>query len=243
MKYNSDIHHRRSIRLRGYDYSQAGAYFVTVCTQNRECLFGNIVASKMQLNAAGLMILRWYAELPNKFPDSECNKFICMPNHVHFIVINVGADLRVRPDAAPATNKGEHVGSPLRRVVQWFKTMTTNEYIRGVKRNGWPSFSGKLWQRNYWEHIVRNETELDRIREYIRNNPAQWESDKLFITPAQRESGKPFVGADLCVRPGSIHNETDKGQTHRSAPTGIREPSAMYDGYGVSGTSNEIWMI
>ncbi|GEM19923.1 hypothetical protein NONS58_13230 [Nitrosococcus oceani] len=62
--------------------------------------------------------------------------------------------------------------------------MTTNEYIRGVKQNGWPSFPGKLWQRNYWERIVRNETELDRIRDYIRNNPVQWESDKLFVNPA-----------------------------------------------------------
>ncbi|KFI20472.1 hypothetical protein IB75_02855, partial [Nitrosococcus oceani C-27] len=99
MTYNPEIHHRRSIRLQGYDYDQAGAYFVTVCTQNRACLFGNIVAGEMQLNDAGLTILRWYAELPNKFPAIACDEFICMPNHVHFIVVNaVGADLCVRPD-------------------------------------------------------------------------------------------------------------------------------------------------
>jgi hypothetical protein len=73
---------------------------------------------------------------------------------------------------------GEHTGSPLHRVIQWFKTMTTNEYIRGVKQNGWPSFPGKLWQRNYYEHIIRNENEMARIREYITNNPAQWALDR-----------------------------------------------------------------
>jgi REP element-mobilizing transposase RayT len=72
----------------------------------------------------------------------------------------------------------EHTGSPLQRVIQWFKTMTTNEYIRGVKQNGWLPFLGKLWQRNYYEHIIRNENEMARIREYILNNPAQWTTDR-----------------------------------------------------------------
>ena len=101
---------------------------------------------------------------------------------------------------------GEHAGSPLHRVVQWFKTMSTNEYIRGVKQNGWAPFPGKLWQRNYWEHIVRNEPELNRIREYIHNNPAQWELDKL------------FVRADLPVRPRPGSNSTE-----------IREPIIGYN--------------
>jgi len=106
---------------------------------------------------------------------------------------SVGADLRVRPDAdlrvrpenrgRPADQvrpdsvlgqtRGEHAGSPLHGVAQWFKTMTTNEYIRGVKQSDWPPFPGKLWQRNYWEHIIRNEPELTRIREYIQNNPGK----------------------------------------------------------------------
>ena len=73
---------------------------------------------------------------------------------------------------------GEHTGSPLRAVVQWFKTMTTNEYIRGVKQNGWLRFDGKLWQRNYYDHIIRNENELNRIRRYIVDNPAKWQYDR-----------------------------------------------------------------
>ena len=72
----------------------------------------------------------------------------------------------------------EHIGSLLHRVVQWFKTMTTNEYIRGVKNKNWQRFDGKLWQRNYWEHIVRNENEYNRISQYIIANPLKWENDK-----------------------------------------------------------------
>jgi hypothetical protein len=149
LKYNPEIHHRRSIRLRGYDYSQAGAYFVTICTQNRESLFGEIMGGMMWPNDAGRMIKRWYSELENKFADIEYDEFVCMPNHIHFVAVNVGVDLCVRPDIAPNRIKGEHIGSPLHRLVQWFKTMSTNEYIRGVKRNDWPAFPGKLWQRNY----------------------------------------------------------------------------------------------
>jgi len=200
MKYNPDIHHRRSIRLQGYDYSQTGAYFVTICTQNRACLFGNIVDGKMALNDAGRMVEQWYRELENKFRDIRCDEFIIMPNHFHCIVINVGADLRVRPDnimrvrpdagqlheIAPTISgehkTGEHIGSPLRAVVQWFKTMTTNAYIHGVKQHGWPRFDGKLWQRNYYEYIIRNENELNWVRQYIIDNPENWKSDRNYPT-------------------------------------------------------------
>jgi len=172
---------RRTIRLRGYDYSKAGAYFITICTQNRECFFGDIVNGEMRLNDAGEMVEKWYRELENKFPDIRCDQYIVMPNHFHGVIVNVGADLRVCPGNAPDVYKtGEHIGSPLRAVVQWFKTMTTNEYIRGVKQYGWSRFNGRLWQRNYYEHIVRDENELNRIREYIVNNPTQWPSDRLY---------------------------------------------------------------
>ncbi|XOF34189.1 MAG: transposase [Candidatus Electrothrix sp. YB6] len=196
MSYNPDIHHRRSIRLRNYDYTRAGAYFVTICVQHRECLFGGITNGVMRLNDAGRMTEKWFAELENKFHEIECDEFVCMPNHVHFIVVNVGADLRVRPDIPRVrvrppnmqpsrqvqpgqTHRSAPTGTSLSDVVQWFKTMTTNEYIRGVKQNGWQPFPGKLWQRNYWDHVIRNETELYRIRQYIRNNPSRWQEDAL----------------------------------------------------------------
>jgi len=177
MKDNPSIRHRRSIRLKGYDYSQSGMYSVTICTQNRLCLFGIIENEKMLLNDAGKMIGHWYRELECKFSDIKCHEMIVMPNHVHFIVENVGADLCVCPGLGDSRTTGEHIGSPLRHVVQWFKTMSTNEYIRSVKQNQWQRFDKKLWQRNYYEHIIRNEKSYLKISEYINTNPSKWQDD------------------------------------------------------------------
>jgi putative transposase len=190
MRHNPDIYHRRSIRLKGYDYSQRGYYFVTVCTQGRWCIFGDIQKDRMVLNDAGKMIGRWWNELKNKYANIEIDKYVVMPNHCHGIiniVDSVGADLCVCPDQRVChDNMGEHADSPLQErpiyeMIQWFKTMTTNEYIRNVKQNRWESFDGKLWQRNYYEQIVRDEISLRRVREYIINNPRQWQQDKLFV--------------------------------------------------------------
>lgn len=192
MKFDPDKHHRRSIRLKGYDYSQPGGYFVTVVTQGRDSLFGKVQNGEMILNAAGEMIVKWWGELPNKFPSVSLGTSVVMPNHFHGITrINeiVGAVLRVCPgDVCPNNNDsqhGEHIDSPLRnrpnpslpQIVQWFKTMTTNEYIRGVKQLGWTPFNGKLWQRNYYEHIIRDHNDWDRIHRYIQSNPANWADD------------------------------------------------------------------
>ncbi len=186
---HKELPQRKSIRLKGYDYSQAGLYFITICVQDRECLFGNIANGIMKWNDAGKMIMKWYYELENKFPDIKCGEHIVMPNHFHCIIHNignVGADLRVCPNNAQSLRigqsppiSGEHVGSHLHRVVQWFKTMTTYEYIRNVNMNNWRRFDGKLWQRNYWEHIIRNEKSHQTISKYIVNNPVKWNADKL----------------------------------------------------------------
>lgn len=187
---------RRSIRLKEYNYSQNGTYFITICTQDRECLFGNVVCREMVVNDAGSMVQKWWLELKNKFSTIVIDEYVVMPNHFHGLItmVNpVGADLRVCPDSisdsrgakcdektgAECLEKmGAHIGAPLPEMMQWFKTMTTNEYIRGVKQNQWPSFNQRLWQRNYYEHIVRDELSLNRIREYIQNNPLQWEWDE-----------------------------------------------------------------
>ncbi len=217
MTYNPDIHHRRSIRLKDYDYSQLGAYFVTICTHNRECLFGEIVNSEMELNDAGKMVEKWYFELTKKFHSIQCDEHVVMPNHFHCIIQNVGvvgADPCVCPGNdgqtrrfAPTNLKlgehtnhmgehinhmGEHTGSPLRNVIQWFKTMTTNEYVRHVKNDGWKRFNGKLWQRNYYEHIIRNECELNQIREYIVNNPLKWDLDNENPRSKSHCRGRPM---------------------------------------------------
>ena len=225
---NLPLHHRKTIRLNGYDYSQQGNYFVTICVQNRECLFGEIKDGIMYRNDSGEMISSWITEITNKFRDVIILSSIVMPNHVHAIISNantqipasVGADLRVCPvnggksesvqgehigsplrgytgngagqpgehigsplheyTGNGAGQPGEHIGSPLQRIIQWFKTMTTNEYIKGVKTSCWKQFDRKLWQRNYYEHIIRNEQTLNHIDEYIRHNPQKWYIDKLY---------------------------------------------------------------
>ncbi len=196
---NPNFHQRKSIRLKGYDYSKAGLYFITICVQNRECLFGEIPI----LNDAGKMIVKWYYELENKYPEIRCHEMVVMPNHFHCIVeitwecspdhqdAHVGAPLRGHPD--DRINDPDHnpinetkygpdnkkFGATIGDVVDWFKTMTTNEYIRGVKNLGWKRFDGKLWQRNYWEHIIRNDGSFNRIAEYIIQNPSKWNDDQL----------------------------------------------------------------
>jgi REP element-mobilizing transposase RayT len=195
LKYNPEIHHRRSIRLKGPNYSETRAHFVTVCTQNRECLFGDVTEGEMRLNDAGKMINRWWKELNQKFKTIETDVFIVMPNHIHGIITIVGADLRVRP-----SGEGAHTGAPLRKIIQWFKTMTTNEYIHGIKQLKWPPFAGKLWQRNYHERIVRNDNELNRIREYITLNPARWAEDEenpMNLKETRRPPLQPFTTTQL----------------------------------------------
>jgi REP element-mobilizing transposase RayT len=177
MKSIKQKHHRRSIRLKGYDYSQSGAYFITICTQNKKYLFGKIADNEMQLNDAGEIIDKWWLELKNKFNNIELDEYVIMPNHFHGIIcINTMQSNNI----GDIIQQGEHIGSPLHKMIQWFKTMTTNEYIRGVKSDKFPSFEKSLWQRNYYEHIIRAENELYTISQYIYNNPYNWRTDELF---------------------------------------------------------------
>jgi putative transposase len=184
--FDQQKHHRHSIRLKGYDYAQAGAYYLTIVAQNRECLFGKILDDEIELTEAGKMLEKWWYELPIKFPFIETDEFVIMPNHFHGIILinlalhapaTVGADQRVSPGLGVCQDQGSHIDASLSEIVQWFKTMTTNAYIRGVKQLGWLPFDGKLWQRNYYEHIIRNEVDLERIRKYILNNPFSWKAD------------------------------------------------------------------
>jgi putative transposase len=165
LRYDPDKHHRRSIRLKGYDYSQAGAYFVTVCIQQRECLFGEVESEVVRLNDSGAMVEGWWEELEKKFSTVVLDEWILMPNHLHGILFLNGR-------ATPSTTL-----PALGDVMGWFKTMTTNEYIRGVRNLGWRCFPGKLWQRDFFDHIIRTSEELERIREYIRQNPSLWHED------------------------------------------------------------------
>jgi putative transposase len=210
MTFNPDIHHRRSLRLQNYDYSQSGAYFVTVCIQHRVCLFGNISGNAIIPNDAGRMVDKWWNELGNKFPSINTDAFAIMPNHIHGILAFVGATLCGRPETTLHGRPEDghpHRGAPtLGDMMDWFKTMTTNDYIRGVKEHHWTPFSGRLWQRNYYEHIVRNEEDLNNIRAYILNNPAGWDKDAEnpnAVGAAQSLPRKLFIRGG---RPDDVHH-------------------------------------
>ena len=157
MKFNFDVHHRRSIRLQGYDYSQSGMYFVTVCTQNRECFFGEIINGQIVLKDPGRMVESVWGELPGRFNHIQLGQFVVMPNHIHGIfVLHRRGEPCVRPDTSGEHGSGEqrpgeHKVRPygtlpdtVGRIVQAFKSITTHEYTIGVRQHGWPPFPGKL---------------------------------------------------------------------------------------------------
>lgn len=181
MKFDPQKHHRRSIRLKDYDYSQAGAYYVTINVQNRECLFGKIVNYDMKLNDAGMMIEEQWNALLERFPDLELDVYQIMPNHFHGIIV-VGAAFMAALDsenkADTRSGADTRLAPTLGDIVEAFKSITTHEYILGVDNKNWPRFYKRLWQRNYYEHIVRDEVDLERIRDYIQSNPADWDEDE-----------------------------------------------------------------
>ena len=195
MVYNPNIHHRHSIRLKDYDYSQAGAYFITICAWQRECLFGEIVDGKMVLNDVGQIVKSVWSGLPEHFTKIHLDEYMIMPNHIHGILhINefVG-DVEVKQDssALPAFDlhgiQGKAGGAfalplhPVRgsisgsvcSIVQNFKSVSTRKINKFRNNPGSP-----VWQRNYYERVIRNEDELSRAREYVVNNPMKWELDK-----------------------------------------------------------------
>jgi len=185
MQYNPNIHRRRSIRLKDYDYSQAGLYFITICVQNRLCLLGEIVDGAMVLNDAGEMVLGQWLPLADRFHSVELDEFIVMPNHFHGIIelvaehSNIGQPQGIAPTIAQPPIE-QPINPSIGDVIGAFKSLSTNEYIAGVKQKSWPPFHQKLWQRNYYEHVIRSEQSYLDIVEYIRNNPLKWIEDKYY---------------------------------------------------------------
>lgn len=187
MAFDPEKHHRRSIRLKGYDYTQAGAYFVTICAYRRECLFGQ-VANGVVLSQYGCIAEQCWQILPRDFPRVELDVFVSMPNHLHGIIVLTGCHTTGRgeafarrhpqPPSTPANASplrsahGTQAGS-LAAIVQNFKSVSTRKINRTRATPGMP-----VWQGNYHEHIIRDEDELSRIREYIVNNPLQWADDR-----------------------------------------------------------------
>ena len=186
--YNPTIHHRRSIRLKGYDYSQAGLYFITICCQDRVCRLGKIENGVMICNELGEIAYREWMKTAELRPQIELDAFMVMPNHIHGILkINeMNMDTLQSPNNMGdnmGDNTGDNTGecnSPLRS-----PSNTIGAIIRGYKSSvtkqfGLMGFDEKLWQRNYYEHIIRDEQSYQIISEYIINNPKKWADDKFY---------------------------------------------------------------
>jgi len=213
MKYNPQIHHRRSIRLQGYDYSQNGAYFITLCTHNRECLFGQIQNGQMILNEYGKMVEQCWNNLSNHYDNIELDAYVIMPNHFHGIILitdnvdNVDNVRAIRelpihelpihelpihelprqrkhelpihefPRQQQKQRQQQRRKMLLPKIVGRFKTNSAKQ-INQMRNT--PGIS--VWQRNYYEHIIRDEKSLENIRNYIINNPAKWQDDDYNLT-------------------------------------------------------------
>ena len=214
MRYDPNKHHRRSIRLKGFDYTREGAYFVTICTQNQACLFGEIVNEQMRLNDVGKVADVCWRAIPQHFPRVVLDAFVIMPNHVHGIIwigpenrANVGAKNLSSPPSRRAKNLSPLPPRPSQRGASEFRSpsKTVGSIVRGFKIGvtKWVRTNKNfytVWQRNYYEHIIRNETALNRLRQYIADNPARWADDQenpVHKTQDENRRGeKPFAQPD-----------------------------------------------
>jgi putative transposase len=177
MLYDPDVHHRRSIRLKGFDYSSVNAYFVTVCVEKRRCQLGEIANSEMVLNECGKVVVECWTDLPNHYSNIQLDQYVVMPNHFHGIIQIGGVELKadsVLPERAgykpaPTNTHG------LSEIVRGFKTFSARRINMMLRITG-----KAFWQRNYYEHVIRNDNDSNRIRQYIVTNPANWQSDTLY---------------------------------------------------------------
>jgi putative transposase len=181
---------RRSIRLQGYDYSQPNMFFVTLCAYERNCLFGEALNNTVHLNEAGKVVKQYWLQIPEHFPQVVLDEFIIMPNHIHGIL-----SIEERDDKSPPVGANNY--SPAEKDISSLDvktpsrikgtSKTVGSIVRGFKIGVTKWFKENLnvssvWQRNYYEHIIRVEEDLDKIREYIIANPLNWEKDEEYKT-------------------------------------------------------------
>ena len=181
-----ETHHRRSVRLRDYDYRQAGAYFVTICAHDRLCIFGEAEGSRVVLNDYGIVVQEEWLRTEAQRPHVRLDAFVVMPNHVHGIIVLQADDQEGTARRAPtgATARfGEALAGSLATVVGAFKSAASRRINQMRGTPGMP-----VWQRNYYEHVIRSEKELNRIRQYIADNPTRWALDPE----------NPSQGSGLC---------------------------------------------
>jgi len=180
----------RSIRLKHYDYTQAGYYFVTIVAQGRAHLFGEIAEGKMVLNVAGEMVGRLWDNIPHDFPNVRLHESVIMPNHMHGIIEIVDTSVGVplvgtqnvhcpnqNTNTRPTKGQPQGIAPTIGDIVGAYKSKTTNAYIQMVKNGSCPPFHKRIWQRNYYEHVIRGEHDYARLADYIVHNPVRWEED------------------------------------------------------------------
>lgn len=191
MKFNPKLHHRQSIRLKGYDYSQSGSYFITICARQRECIFGKIKEGKTILSHLGKLVEQEWLALPHRFPHIDLDEYVVMPNHFHGIIhIAVGAGL-ASAQTASAQIESAQIEAPqfkpeqlnpappistLGDIVCAFKSLVFKRHYDLIRNNHLDEVA-KCWQRNYWERIIRNHQEYNNIQNYIITNPERWSQD------------------------------------------------------------------
>lgn len=164
MRYDPTIHHRRSIRLKNFNYASPGFYFVTFCSHGRVPHFGRNLNNLVVLTSAGKMLEQEWQNLPQTFPTISLDEFVVMPDHVHAVI-------QILRDNSSKT--GIYKRPTLGQIVGAYKSITTNSYIAGIRNQDWPAFEKAIWQRNFYDTIIKSEAQLENIRHYIRNNPAQ----------------------------------------------------------------------
>ena len=182
MGFNPELHRRRSIRLKGYDYSEVGMYFVTICTSNKKCFLGDIVMEKVELSAIGGIASKYWLEIPEHFRNIKLDVFIMMPNHIHGIIFITDKSGGFDEERRGVINNAPALASNYYSTISPRKgTLSTavRTYKSAVSRwcgqNGYKYFE---WQRNYHEHVIRNEQDLEQIREYVVHNPLKWDMDE-----------------------------------------------------------------
>jgi putative transposase len=175
---------KNSLRLVNWDYAQSGGYVITICTHNRQCVFGEITDNQMVLNPLSQLVHTIWFELTRYTSCILLDEFIVMPNHIHGIMMILDTPVGVAPYGHPmpvdgrAQEPSPTIGIP--DIVNRFKSFSTAQYRQSVTHSS--NVNGKLWQRGYYDHIIRNEADLDRCRHYILNNPAQWALDRYHST-------------------------------------------------------------
>lgn len=176
--YDPERHDRRSIRLPAYDYRRAGGYFVTTCTQGRACLFGEVIGGQMRLNDRGRIADEEWRRTAEVRENVRLDAFVIMPNHMHGIIVIVDNDRRDTARRVPTREFGDPVSGSLPTIIGAYKSAVTKRinHLRGI--------SGEtVWQRNYYDHVIRNRDDLYRIRRYIQENPARWRRDRYYAAP------------------------------------------------------------